>query len=293
MYTCPRLGVPRRVGFQDGVTFSKVPYPIALIAFVRRVGRAGSNASRFLFSQPSGAVITTSSNSNHSPAVVWTLALSDGSTRHKILLTVLPSFTSASSKAGFEIACKIFLWVPAQNRFSEPGQYSPGVERGVFRKQTSFDTFFQPEELEALFLNWASYKGAPHFSHLKHNFPFSLGIAVRVRYPLDNLSLEEVPQALVDINSTAVFVRKTESILNDIPHDSCVLFALGEWKEVAELVVHIRLCIPSSKCRLRLLGDLQDRVVPLAVDPVGAKVYEVSVMKGCLVDSPADPVPSF
>lgn len=105
-----------------------------LTASTRRGGRAGSKASRLRFSQPSGAVTTTSSKEIISPEDVriWTLLLLPAAACwYRIVCTTVLSLISAFSTAGLAMASRILRYVLAQKSVSEGGWSELGSgERG-------------------------------------------------------------------------------------------------------------------------------------------------------------------
>jgi len=99
-------------------TLSKAPYPIASMALSKSFVKPSTKTSLFLFNQPSGAVMTTSSNSYLSPPSTCTSTFSPSCFLPLIAVTLVSSFTSAFSKAGFATYSKIFVYVPATKGFS-------------------------------------------------------------------------------------------------------------------------------------------------------------------------------
>ena len=88
------------------------------MAFVSRGGKGGSKASGCCFSQPSGAVRTTSSNSRLSPSRVETTSGPPTSPVLRMFVTTVSYLMSAPSRAGLAMCSRIFSYVPLQNRFS-------------------------------------------------------------------------------------------------------------------------------------------------------------------------------
>lgn len=77
--------------------------------------KGGWKAGLLTFSQPKGLVITTSSNSNADPSsdVIVTVSVFISH-----LVIFVESLIFAFSRAGLAISARIFLYVPAQKRFS-------------------------------------------------------------------------------------------------------------------------------------------------------------------------------
>jgi hypothetical protein len=82
--------------------------------------KGGWKAGLLTFSQPKGLVITTSSNSNTDPSsdvkVTVSVFISN-------FVMVVESLISAFSSAGLAMSARMFLYVPAQKRFSIQNQY--------------------------------------------------------------------------------------------------------------------------------------------------------------------------
>jgi hypothetical protein len=89
-------------------TFSRHPYPMDLIALESLAGNDGVKALSFCFSQPRGAVITTSSNSNVSSLFVIVMTFPSRCSSASIFTTLVESLISALLKAGFAMSSRIF-----------------------------------------------------------------------------------------------------------------------------------------------------------------------------------------
>jgi hypothetical protein len=112
---CELVCLDSRSSFRRGQkpTFSKHPYPTASTALLNGLGNSGENASRFFFSHPSGAVITTSSKNKLSLSpvsvpTVSTATLPSTPLSEAILATLLLNLMSAPDRAGFAILSRIF-----------------------------------------------------------------------------------------------------------------------------------------------------------------------------------------
>ncbi len=85
------------------------------IALESLSGSGGLKARLFFFSQPRGAVTTISSNSRVLPLLVDTETIFE---EDSIFITVVENSILALANAGAAILARIFLYVPAANKFS-------------------------------------------------------------------------------------------------------------------------------------------------------------------------------